>query len=69
MCISSDTFLHTKLSPKKLLLVLWVYFAAIGLGNKLAGTIGQIRKTWRKNNFLGNNFDLFIDRLDSNTIS
>ena len=44
-----------------------VYFAAIGLGNKLAGTIGQnSERLGEENNLFRNNFYLFVDRFDSN---
>ena len=45
----------TKLSPKKIVAsIMGIYFAAIGLGNKLAGTIGQSSEDFsEKNVFLG----------------
>ena len=45
----------TKLSPKKLVSsIMGIYFAAIGIGNKLAGTIGQYsEKLGEKSIFLG----------------
>ena len=44
----------TKLSPKKIVAsIMGIYFAAIGLGNKLAGTIGQSSEISVKKCFLG----------------
>ena len=48
----------TKLSPKKIIAsIMGLYFAAIGIGNKLAGTIGQYSdKLGEKTVFLGITF-------------
>ena len=42
----------TKLSPQRLVSsIMGIYFAAIGIGNKLAGTIGQNSEKLEKNLF------------------
>ena len=58
----------TKLSPKKIVAsIMGIYFAAIGLGNKLAGTIGQSSEDFsEKNVFFGNHNNLYYCGLDFN---
>ena len=42
LCFTSNIILHNKTFTKKFVAsVMGIYFATIGLGNKLAGTIGE----------------------------
>ena len=51
----------TKLSPKRIISsIMGIYFATIGLGNKLAGTVGSYSEQLGEKNIFRNYYYMYI---------